>query len=465
MLTAIHWIYLLFIVIVILFMIFRKHVVFPCLVGLFLIALTFSGSLLAAVQGMFTALFIAGTELFDIMLVIGLMVAMLKSLEAMGADYKMMYPVRGIMKTPGMAFFVIGVVMYLAAIFFWPTPATALVGTLLIPVAIKAGLPAMGAAMAVNIFGHGAALSGDPVIQGALRLSSDAAGVPVEAIFSRALVLSLVAGVVALIIAFIMIQKDIKAAREGKKAEAEEGGLEVGIDDDKLEKKEFGQYAGAFAIGVPIVLLAVIITMVAMEIRGGAATALLGGAAIVLLLAASLLHHGADKAMGKTVDYLREGLIFGIKIFTPVIPIAGFFFLGSPTIAPEILGEGAPGLLFDLGEAFAGAIPLGTIPVAIGILVLGIITGLDGSGFSGLPLTGGMAMALGEPLGIDVASLAALGQMGSIWTGGGTLVAWAFGLVATAGIAGVDPLELARRNFVPVMGGLLAALIVAIIMM
>ena len=45
--------------------------------------------------------------------------------------------------------------------------------------------------------------------------------------------------------------------------------------------------------------------------------------------------------------------------------------------------------------------------------------------------------AIGGPLGLDVAYIASVGQMGSIWTGGGCLVPWAFGLAATAGIAGV----------------------------
>ncbi len=142
-----------------------------------------------------------------------------------------------------------------------------------------------------------------------------------------------------------------------------------------------------------------------------------------------------------------------------------FFYLGSAAIAPRILGEGAPGLLFDLGRALAGALPMGRVPLAFGNMIVGVITGLDGSGFSGLPLVASLARALGGPLGFDVASLAAIGQMGAIWSGGGTLVAWCFGLVATAGIAGVNPLDLARRNLIPVISGLVVATIVGIFMM
>jgi len=38
-------------------------------------------------------------------------------------------------------------------------------------------------------------------------------------------------------------------------------------------------------------------------------------------------------------------------------------------------------------------------------------------------------------------------------------------LVATAGVAGVSPIDLARKNFIPVVSGLVVATIVAIILM
>ncbi len=157
--------------------------------------------------------------------------------------------------------------------------------------------------------------------------------------------------------------------------------------------------------------------------------------------------------------------MFSIKIFAPVIPIAGFFYLGSPKIAPLILGKGAPGYLFDLGSALAATLPLGKIPLAFGMTLVGVITGLDGSGFSGLPLAGSLAAALGTPIGLDVSVLAALAQVGAIFSGGGCLTAWAFGVVADAGVAGVKPVDLVRRNFIPVMTGMLAAIIVGITMM
>src|SRR5690606_37508954 len=97
-----------------------------------------------------------------------------------------------------------------------------------------------------------------------------------------------------------------------------------------------------------------------------------------------------------------------------------------------------------------------------GILIIGMITGLDGSGFSGLPLTGALAGPLGATMGMDPATLAAIGQMGAIWVGGGTLIAWS-SLVAVAGFAKVPVLELVRKCFFPVVIGLFISTVVAII--
>ena len=238
-----------------------------------------------------------------------------------------------------------------------------------------------------------------------------------------------------------------------------------------LRFDEAPSYAKFFAALVPFVFFAIVALMVQANlnpdlapIRGGAATSLLGGTAAILMLMASFVHH-KGKFLEQSVVFLREGLLFAIKIFAPVIPIAGFFFLGAPGHAVAILGEGAPGFMFDMGNALAMNIPMGAVPLAFGIVLVGIMTGLDGSGFSGLPLVGALAASLGGPAGVDVATLAALGQVAAIWTGGGTLTAWAFGVVADAGIAGVSPIDLVRRNFLAVITGLFVSTIVAIMIM
>ncbi|MGP4024003.1 hypothetical protein [Actinomadura sp. 3N407] len=107
-------------------------------------------------------------------------------------------------------------------------------------------------------------------------------------------------------------------------------------------------------------------------------------------------------------------------------------------------------------------IALVTALLGFGVLIIGMITGLDGSGFSGLPLTGSLAGTLGPASGVDPALLAAIGQMGSIWSGGGVLVAWS-SLIAVAGFTRVPVLELVRRSFLPVIAGLAVSTMIGLI--
>jgi hypothetical protein len=90
------------------------------------------------------------------------------------------------------------------------------------------------------------------------------------------------------------------------------------------------------------------------------------------------------------------------------------------------------------------------------MLLIGMVLGLDGNGWPGLPFTGTLSAALSGETGVDTATLAAVAQNGSTWVGGGTLVIWST-LIAVAGITGVPVVELARKLFLPVVGGLVIA--------
>ncbi|MGO4886698.1 hypothetical protein ACJ2A9_02985 [Anaerobacillus sp. MEB173] len=483
-LTTSHWIFLLVILTILGFMIFRRDVVLPSIIGVFILGIVYNtgeGPLNAIIGGsqvVFGAFLNAGVELFDIMLVIALMVAMLKSLQSQGADKLMIAPMKKLMVNPTAAFFVMGATMYVAATFFWPTPAVALVGTVLIPVAMKMGLPAMGAAVSINLFGHGMALSGDLVIQGATRLTSSAAGVDSTVLLPYTALFSLTVGAVAITIAFFMVKRDMKRGilKSETNSTILDGGSapspqdEVAATVEEVEEPH-GKHARFLSILVPVTLFAIVALMIyraffnpEQAIRGGDATALLGGTAVTLLIIATFLKEGSKSIEG-IVSHLREGFFFAIKIFAPVIPIAAFFFLGHPDYAGIVLGEGAPGFLFDLGSALANYIDGNKITLTFGMLIIAILSGMDGSGFSGLPLVGALSAGLGGSAGVNVAVLAALGQVAAIFAGGGTLAAWAFGVVADAGIAGVKPIDLVRRNFIPVMIGLFVAAIIALMLM
>jgi hypothetical protein len=384
---------------------------------------------------------------------------MSKVLLETGINEIMVSPFTKLIKTPTLAYWVIGILMMVISWFFWPSPAVALLGAVLLPVALNVKLPAMGVAVAMNLFGHGIALSGDFIIQGAPKLTADGAGIPVSEVVAASVPLVIVMGVVTTIAAFWMLKRDMKSGALNTdniliptKEKVEKG------DSHKLPlttKK-------LLAILILLLYLADIIVMYVAKLQGGDATALIGGTSVFILVLVSMLFNN-NKGMEKIMEYLIEGLQFGFRIFGPVIPIAAFFYLGDSamiSVFGEVLPEASHGLVNDLGIALSNLVPLNAAVGAVTLTTVGAITGLDGSGFSGISLVGPIAKLFAVSIGAGVATLTALGQVAAIWVGGGTLVPWA--VIPAAAICGVDPFELARRNLKPVLIGLVVTTIVAV---
>jgi hypothetical protein len=459
-LTAAHWVYALFIVLVLATMALKRETPLVCVIGSFVLAWVITGDLVKAVQAVFNAITVAASELLGIVVIISLIVAMAKMLEETGLAEMMFRPVQGIMKTPSVAFWVMGGVIMIVAWVIWPSPAIALVGALLLPAAVKVGLPPIGAAMAISMFGYGCALTTDFIIQGAPGITAKAAGIAIGDIMARSLPMLIVFAAIALPLSFRSIRRDI---RSGACMPVE---CTIFEKPPQEEIEKWRQAAPGFrrvAMVVIAVLFALdIVAMLAFKLRGGDATALLGGTVGIIMVMVAMGIYGRE-GFAKLSEHTRAGFMFGVKIFAPVFVIASFFFMGSPGTAKAIFGEGAKGLLFDLGKALAQAVPLSEIPVAIVQAVVGGITGLDGSGFSGLPLVGTLAQALGSGTKLDVATLAALGQYFAIVVGGGTIIPWA--VIPAAGITGTDPVEIARRNLFPTLWGMLGVIVLAVFML
>lgn len=452
-LNVLHYIYLVGVLVVLGAMIGRKDTVLPCILFTFLLGLAASGSLTGGLQTNFNALIYAGSEFFGIITTIAMVVAMSKSMADMGTDVMLMNPIAKAMKTPDVAFFALGIIMAIVTMLIWPSPAVALIGAIMTPVAIRAGLPAIGAAIAMNIFGHGFAFAFDPIIQGAPGVTSAAAGILPTDIISAGAPIFTVIGLVAVALSYYFLKKDMKTNSARYEAERKEH-MENHVADDSTH--------GASKIMVfviPISFAIMIFTMLRKGLVGGDATALVSGTAIAMMTIGALLQYGPIGALEKIVDYVREGFGFGMKIFAPVVIIGGYFFIGGGGISSILVGEYQRGLLMDWGWWLAQQVPLSKYPVAALMLVIGGITGLDGSGFSGLPLVGAMAVSFGDAVGLNIPVLAAIGQSGAQWIGGGTIIPWA--VIPVAAMCGVDPGELARRNTIPVLIALLAGLVVA----
>jgi hypothetical protein len=512
-LTAAHWIYLAGIVVILATMAIRKNIVVPAVAATMLTAWAFSGSIITGLSSIFNASLVAAKELFNIFLIIALVTAMLGALRQMGADRLMVVPFRRVMRAGTSSFIVLALVTYVISLFFWPTPAVPLVGAVLIPVAIRAGLSPLSVGMVVAIAGQGMALSSDYIIKVAPGISAKAAGVDPDAVADKALVLSLIVGVTALIITYVMQrgtwrkpssdllvewenEADSLGLERPDDAGATAGGVGGGrpprqpapvapsdstaatatvvvadpVTEPEPERKVLS--AKVFACLVPLVYLGFIaylllgkFTSVVPPLKGGDAAAIVGGIAALILFAASATN---DKRnfLETSSRHVVDGLVFAFKAMGIVLPIAGFFFIGNGDYSGAILGmpEDAkgPAFLFDLITAGQAHLSPNPFVTSFAVLLVGLVAGLEGSGFSGLPLTGSLSGALGPAVGMDPTTLAAIGQMGNIWSGGGTLVAWS-SLIAVAGFARVPVLSLARKCFLPVMAGLVLCTVFAIL--
>ena len=468
-LTSLHWVYLIFILTIIGFMIKQRDTTLICIIGLLTLGIIGTHSLPSAVIGVFNSLVYAVKELMGTILIISVIYAMSQILQETGINRVMISPFARLIKTPTLAYWVIGIVMMIISWFFWPSPAVALLGVVLLPVAVEVGLPAIGVAVAMNLFGHGIALSGDFVIQGAPKLTADAAGIPVSEVISASIPLVIVMGIVTTTAAFWFLKRDLK---KGKLSTETDKDKESSLQDENQTDQQYGEKEPSVslaprikklsAVMIPLLFLVDIIIMSAADLQGGDATALIGGTAVFILTIISLLAH-KNSGLEKITELLITGLQFGFRVFAPVIPIAAFFYMGDMGIVSvfgSILPQGSTGLVNDLGIALANAVPLNKGIGAVTLTTVGTITGLDGSGFSGISLAGSVARLFAAAINTGIATLTALGQIAAIWVGGGTLIPWA--LIPVAAICDVSPFELARRNLIPVIIGLIVTTVFAI---
>lgn len=460
-LSAIHYIYLIFIFIILGTMIKKRDCSLVCIIGIALIAIISTKSIPLSVMSIFNSFIYAISELLPTILIISIIAALSKILRYTGINRLMISPFTKLIKNDFMAFWVIGIIMMIISYFFWPSPAVALVGAVLVPVAIKAGLPAIGAAIAMNIFGHGIALSTDFIIQAAPKLTADAAGVSVASVVAASIPLIIVMGVVTSVSAYVFLKRDMKKGNIDDLIYEQYVEEEEEINEGSMSKgwKIF------FAFLVPALYVLDVVAMFLLGLKGGDATALIGGTTLFLLILIAIKAY-KNKSLEELTAHFISGLTFGFKVFGVVIPIAAFFYLGDSgftTMVGNYLPVGSLGIVNDLGYALSQIVPINKIVSAFTVTGIGAITGLDGSGFSGISLAGSTAQLFGASSGINVPTLTALGQFAAIWVGGGCLIPWA--IIPVSAICKVSPFEVAKRNFKPVVLGLIVTTLFALILL
>ena len=477
MLTPLHYAYLIGVIAILAVMVRRRDTPAVCIAFLFILGVIGLGSVAGGIMTVFNAVLYAAREFMEVIATIALVTALSKCLKDLGSDYLMMVPMSRVMKTPSLTWWILGLTMFLFSLFLWPSPSVALVGAIMLPFAVKAGLNPLAAAMAMNLFGHGFALSYDFVIQGAPGVSAGAAGVSSADILTQAAPVFWVMGIATVVSAFLLnrrtmgIQASVQTVprRLGGEEGTVPGEFPSGGDGGAsgtggLSRKPAPSRKAAMTLAIltPLAFLADILMMLAFNLKGGDATSLVSGtAALVMCAGAALGFKG--RFLEKVTDYVTDGFLFAIRIFAPVIIIGAFFFLGGSGITTIMGDQFQSGIMNDWAVWLAHNAPLNKYMAALIQMVVGALTGLDGSGFSGLPLTGSLARTFGLAVGASVPVLASLGQITAIFVGGGTIVPW--GLIPVAAICDVSPLELARKNLLPVLIGFICAFFTACLLL
>lgn len=176
-LTPVHWLFLTGVIAIFLTMILRKDTPIVCILFLFLIGTAGRHSLAGGVQAIFTSVIYAISQFMEVIATIALVTAFSKCLRDLGSDALLMAPMSRVMRRPVISWWLLGFTMFLFSLFLWPSPSVALIGAIILPIAIHSGLSPLFAAMAMNLAGHGFALSYDAMIQGAPAISARAAGI------------------------------------------------------------------------------------------------------------------------------------------------------------------------------------------------------------------------------------------------------------------------------------------------
>lgn len=477
MLTPLHYAYLIGVIAILAVMVRRRDTPAVCIAFLFILGVIGLGSVAGGIMTVFNAVLYAAREFMEVIATIALVTALSKCLKDLGSDYLMMVPMSRVMKTPSLTWWILGLTMFLFSLFLWPSPSVALVGAIMLPFAVKAGLNPLAAAMAMNLFGHGFALSYDFVIQGAPGVSAGAAGVSSADILTQAAPVFWVMGIATVVSAFLLNRRTMGIQASVQTVPRRLGGEEGTVPGEfpsgggggasgtgGLSRKPAPSRKAAMTLAIltPLAFLADILMMLAFNLKGGDATSLVSGtAALVMCAGAALGFKG--RFLEKVTDYVTDGFLFAIRIFAPVIIIGAFFFLGGGGITTIMGDQFQSGIMNDWAVWLAHNAPLNKYMAALIQMVVGALTGLDGSGFSGLPLTGSLARTFGLAVGASVPVLASLGQITAIFVGGGTIVPW--GLIPVAAICDVSPLELARKNLLPVLIGFICAFFTACLLL
>ncbi|MDF2571388.1 MAG: hypothetical protein K0R55_2992, partial [Sporomusa sp.] len=398
------WSYMIFLVITFICLATKRDALLPTLAGLFVTGIALKGTLIGGFIVTYKAILTAGTDLLNIVVIIAAVIMLTKIMEDMGTDQIMIMPVKKLLRGPMTSFWVLAVVTLLLSWVIRATPTAALIGALLVPAAVAAGLAPMVAAMVLSIVAKGIGLSSDFVTQATPAVTSKITKIPAGEILAASIPIWATVSIVAIICAFIMtrkMQEEDKVKREAgdvKHLEFFKNTIDAGKN---IVASTFGKI---MAVVIPSIFVFDIYAMIHWNLSANDAMGLIGGTCYIISLFCIMVHY-RDNAFDKSLEYARSGWIFAVKVFGPVIVIGGFFWLGGDSLK-EIMGnKQISGLAYNWGYFIAEHMPINTFMVAVLTTVASAFAAFDGSGFAAIPLGASIAMALGKPIGANVAYL------------------------------------------------------------
>lgn len=446
-------IYMLLTVIILVMIVKKKEITVAGIVAILLIGLIHTKNPASAVIVLCSAITAGLSDILPVYIGISLIIAMTAALKKTGTDKYISVFLRSMPKNRSIAYFVIGIFMMIISFMIWPSPAVALLGALVLPAAIRAGLPPLYAASAMSLFGYGVALSGDFLIQGVPSIAAKSAGFSSSDLMPYLIPLWAVMSVTTILASYIQIRLELK--KNGTQT-MKSAGRKLFIPSCDRKKRKI------ILIVTIVLFLAAILAMILMDIKGDDATALIAGTALICTCAAGFIAYPRKEAAEQILGFMEEGFCSAMKVFAPAVVVIGFFSMGNTEISTQVLGEDAPGCITEIVGALMQTIHVPQLLLPVLLVIIGFIYSIDGSGFAGLMVIGAVAGSLtADPESVKL--LTALGQIVIIWVGGGTLIPWS--MVPVSSVSGVSTYELAKKNLIPVCIGFLATAIAAAVMM
>jgi hypothetical protein len=453
-LMLVHWVFLALLAVIIGLIVAKKDTMIIYLLAILVLGLCATGSILSSVEGVFGSLLYAFSNLLGIILAISCVSALGMLLEKTGIIEIYLKPIVKLIKNKYIGFWIIGVVALIFALFFNPSPAVVLVAIIFLPVAKQINMPILWVAVALNLFAHGFASSGDYVLRAGPTLVAEAAQIPTESLMLSSVPLWLTMGIVTTTAAFAMLCRSRKKIKNVATKPSP-------VSMPELNTYDVGSKKGFFAVLVGGLLATDVILMFAFSLSSNSASALLCGTVIILICVISIF--GVKKANVIDSTFI-DGMKYSMTLFARVLPMAAFFYLGdtafSTVYGDGILSAGSQGIVNDIGLALTKVFDVNEAGAVLTTGAMGAITGLDGSGLSGISLVGTVANLLTTTMTHATATAAAFGQILAKYVGSGCLIPAAALPVAMA--CGIDVVELIKTNFKPILIGAAVTAVVAI---